>query len=238
MKILTLIPVFKRPEVLKICLDGLKSFAKSVTWDFEAVFVLSPDDPDFKTNQKMVKKYGYKAVYFPNLPVANKMNAGIFWAVKNLKFDYLMNLGSDDLVHLEIETLYRPYFEKNHRFFGINSLYFYELKTQKTMFFHTYNTNGSIGAGRMIHYSILKSFYDQAYPIYEPGVNAGLDGSSAMSIKRVMNEIDVIIDSGTFPYVVDIKTNTNINHMIHLETRKQNIVYCNSDFLQKFYSVI
>lgn len=239
MKILILIPVYKRPEVLQICLKSLKWFISQVkSWDIEVICLLSPEDKDLKNNQKIVKKHDFQAIYFRNLPVANKINAGIEWIIENKTFDYLMNFGSDDLIHPSIEQLYAPYFEKKLLFFGITTLFFYELRTKKTLFFNTYNHNGSIGAGRMIHSSILLKFVEQQYPLYEPGLSAGLDCSSAMSIKRVLNVPDVYIDSGEFPYIVDIKTDTNINQLMHIETRTKCIKYFPNDHLKQFYEIL
>ena len=235
MKILILIPVYKRPEVFKVCLENLKWFASQVSWTIEVVCVLSPDDEDMKLNEKLVKKYGHKAVYWENLPVAEKMNAGLQWVCRNKDFDYLMNFGSDDLIHPEIEKLYAPLLAKKVKFFGINTLYFMDYATHKTFFFNTYNNTGSIGAGRMIHKSILDKFIFDDYPLYDPGLSQGLDCSSAMSIKRTLSEVDVIIDSGGFPYIVDIKTNTNINHITHIETRTQHITYFPDNHLNSYY---
>lgn len=236
MKILTLIPIYKRPEVTEISLYNLRYFADVVKeWNLTVVCILSPEDMYLKTNEKTVKKYGFKAVYYKNLPVSDKLNAGINYVSARYKFDYLMNFGSDDLIHPEIATLYRPFFARNTRFFGINTLYFIELSTGKTIFFDTYNTNGSIGAGRMIHRDIINQFTSDLLPLYEPGLDCGLDTSSAMSIKRVTWDVDVIIDSGEFPYIVDLKTNTNINHFMHLECRERNIKYVEKDIITKHF---
>ena len=132
-----------------------------------------------------------------------------------------MNFGSDDLIHPHIEVLYDPYLKQNCKLFGINTLYFIELSSKKTIFFDTYATHGSIGAGRMIHRSIIEQFDRDMYPIYEPGLDCGLDTSSAMTIKRVMQIPDVIVDSGKFPYIVDLKTTTNINQFFELESRRE-----------------
>jgi hypothetical protein len=239
MRIVTLIPVYKRPEVLRLCIENLKIFTKKVkTWKLTPVFLLSPEDIYLKENEKLVKEAGYRAIYYPNLPVSNKMNAGIRYVYEHYNFDYLMNFGSDDLIHPEIETLYRDCFANGVKFFGINTLYFYEMATGKTIFFDTYNTNGSIGAARMIHRSLLDWFIENDYPLYEPGLDCGLDTSSAMMLKRTLNAFDVILDSGTFPYVVDVKTDTNINHMMYLEQRTKNITYIDHQFLKTYYEIL
>lgn len=238
MKILILIPVYKRPEVLEICLENLKRFIKAVKWRIEVVLLLSPEDHYLAENEKLVRKYGHTAIYFKNLPVSDKINAGIEWVMKHKKFEYLMNFGSDDLIHPQIEQLYKPYFDSKYRFFGINTLFFYELATRKTIFFNTYNFNGAIGAARMIHYSILKRFTDDQFPLYEPGLDCGLDTSSAMQIKRNLNEFEIIIDSGEFPYIVDIKTPTNINQLMHIEQRTKSVKYFPDNHLKQFYEII
>jgi hypothetical protein len=121
--------------------------------------------------------------------------------------------------------------------FGINTLYFYELATKKAFYFHNYNYIGSIGAGRMIHYSILKWFFDQSYPMYEPGLNRGLDTSSAMTIKRLLAQVDIVAQSGDFPYIVDIKTDTNINTMFEISERSECIKLYPPKYLTLFYDI-
>lgn len=238
MRIIILIPVYKRPEVLDICVNNLQWFMKSVSWEIHPVFVLSPEDEYLKENQKIIRKARFKDIYYQNMPVGKKMNAGIYYVSAKYDYDYLMNFGSDDLIHPRIEQLYQPFFDKKVSFFGINALYFYELSTRKTIYFHTYNANGSIGAGRMIHKSIIDQFTSDSLPIYEPGLDCGLDTSSAMMIKRTLSIYDIIIDPGEFPYIVDIKTDTNINHMMYLETRTRNIKHCQPDFLKQYYAHI
>jgi hypothetical protein len=236
MTILTLIPLYKRPQITAICMKNLHRFASLVPeWNLKVVCILSPEDTDMKQNERIVKKYGFKAIYYKNLPVADKLNAGIQYVHDHYDFDYLMNFGSDDLIHPAISDLYRPYFDKGIRFFGINSLYFKDMNTGKTIYFNTYNTNGSIGAGRMIHREIINQFVREAMPLCEPGLDCGLDTSSSMSIKRLTKDVDVIIESGEFPFIVDLKTDTNINHFMYLECRERNIKQVSTNFLNQFY---
>lgn len=239
MKILTLIPIYKRPEVVEICLQNLAKFKKQVpTWRLQVVCILSPEDKHLSENEKTVKKYGFKAVYYHNLPVSNKINAGIEYITAHYSFDYLMNFGSDDLIHPKIAELYQSYFDQGIKFFGINTLYFYEAATKKAIYFDTYNTNGSIGAGRMIHRSIIDQFKVDYLPLYEMGIDSGMDTNSAMNIKRSTDNVDVIVESGKFPYIVDIKTDTNINLFEHLATRTRNIQEVEPGYLNQFYENI
>lgn len=238
MKILILIPIYKRPEVLKICLKGLEWFISKVSWSVEVVCILSPEDRYITENQKLIKKYKFTAVYFKNEPVTDKINAGIAWVIRYRDFDYLMNFGSDDLIHPQIEQLYAAEIKKQTKFFGINMLYFYELQTKKTIFFYNYNYCGSIGAGRMIHRSVLDRFSGQGIPLYEPGINQGMDTCSAMSIKRITGIVDIILNPSTFPYIVDIKTTTNVNLMQEIEQRTQYVVPCDNDFLKSYFPVL
>lgn len=235
MKILILIPLYKRPEIWKICIRNLKRFIRRVSWQIEVVCILSPDDDHMKTNENLCKLAGFKCIYYPNFPVSDKINAGIRYIMAHYEFDYLMNFGSDDLIHPDIEQLYDEHFKLNRLFFGINTLYFYDYDSKKAIFFDTYNTNGAIGAGRMIHKSILDMFHTDMMPLYEPGINQGMDTNSAMMIKRSYGIYEVIVDSGEFPYIVDIKSNTNINYFVHLEERTKNIKQVETNYLHQYF---
>jgi hypothetical protein len=238
-KIVIIIPVYKRPEVTAICFKWLHYFITEVkTWDVRPLIILSPEDKYLENNKDECECYGFKYVYFHNQPVGNKLNAGINYALQKYKFDYIMNMGSDNIIHPSVELLYRSHINKTCLFFGINNLFIYELKTKKTFWFHKYNDIRSIGAGRMIHISIIEAFNYKKYPVYDTNIDREMDTNSAKNIEKILGIKDEVIDVGQFPYVVDIKTDTNINHIMFLEGLKEQIQYFGDDYLKQYFNVL
>lgn len=236
-KIAVVIPVWKRPDVLALCLQNLAWFSNQVkTWEVHPLLVASPEDPDLKKIQKVAKLYGIQVVYYLNQPISAKLNAGIHYALKHMEFDYLMNFGSDDLIHPDIETLFAPLFKANTLFFGVNNLWFYDLTDRSAWHFNTYNDIKAIGAGRMIHRSIVQSFIDvKRYPVYPNDIDRGMDTASSNNIWQHLKVKDIVINSGEFPYIVDLKTNTNINHMIYLKSITDRIKPAEAKELRRVY---
>ena len=225
MKILSVIPLWKRPEVWEIAARNLRRFQYAVSWNFDVLTIISPEDPEIKALERVTKRNRFDCCYYPNYPVGRKLNAGINYAMERYYFDYLMNFGSDDLIHPDIEPLYRPFFDEKVPIFGVDSLYFYELSTGKTMFFKCYDDNLAVGAGRMISRDVLEILETKDVPLYTDDLNRSLDSDSARNIEVWAGIQNKIIKVSDFPYIIDIKTLTNINHISMIEHRTTQITY-------------
>ena len=59
----------------------------------------------------LCEKYGIRWTFYKNDPLGEKKNHGLNEAMK-LEWDYLLEIGSDDLVKDELLELYEPYFGK------------------------------------------------------------------------------------------------------------------------------
>lgn len=103
---------------------------------------------------RMLKKYGVRSFQFDNEYVGRKKNAGLRELMK-LDWDYMLELGSDDLVHPGLLWMYRPYFQQGVNCFGINSCWFVDVETKRVALWkHDY----AIGAGRCIKRSVFDGF--------------------------------------------------------------------------------
>lgn len=237
MRILTLIPMWKRPDVVRVMLINLTETRKKIRHSMFVLAIICPHDPDKKELETLCREHGVNICYFQNIPLGRKMNAGINYAINNFEFDYLMNFGSDDLIHPTIFDLYKPYFEQKTLVFGINSLYFYEFETQKTIFFRCYTDGLVVGAGRMIHKSVFEMLKQNKMDLYEDEINRSMDSNSSGRLKNWLGIYDTVIDSGEFPYIVDIKTNTNINHITYVEQNTQQIKIVDKSVITKYFKL-
>lgn len=206
MKILMLIPVWKRPEILRLFLWRMQAVIPDYA-ELMPLFILSPEDPHLQVIEKFIDDYA--CVYYPNEYLGDKLNAGML-AAMDYQWDYLMGMGSDNIYTPLMWNLYEDYFETGERYFGLNSFYVYDIINNRAALFDKYVDEpklGGIGAGRVIHRSLI----EDDPMIYRTKTNQGMDGFSAWTLAQrgyIMN----IIETGELPVMLDVKTNTNINH--------------------------
>jgi hypothetical protein len=211
MKVIILIPLWQRPDVFNLVAANLRHFIQNSPHSIRIVCVVSDEDPYYADLMDIAIAHGCNIFHHPNLPLAVKINEAVKDCYHLFEFDYLMNFGSDNLIHPDIWKIYNTPMERGEQFFGINNVYFVEPVRDRAIHYLQYNNQGAIGAGRMIGYKIIRSMMIRRLLIYEPDRNRGLDSCSRRRI-RTLNDIkELVIDAGRFPYIVDIKTETNIN---------------------------
>ena len=227
MKTLIIVPVWGRPEITKIWAKGLKWF---LTKDFDVLTILSREDEHFEENMKLVRR-DFNYCFFKNKPLGQKMNAGIEYALETFEFDYIMNLGSDDLIHPSILQLFSAFLDEKKPFFGINRVFFYEKSTKKLAMCLPYVW----GAGRMISRHIIEVLRNRGQFLYKETLQKSLDCNSMDTIQEKLGIKYETIDTGTFPYIVDIKTWDNLNDF-NMMTRMYEIVP--TEILTRYYPKI
>lgn len=102
MKILFFLAAWQRPEITEICFMGLNRLKKAGLFQTDTLCVISED-----SMKQLCKKYDIDYVVHPNLPLGKKKNFGLNEAFKK-DWDYLIELGSDDILKTEILELYKP----------------------------------------------------------------------------------------------------------------------------------
>lgn len=182
--ILILLPIWKREKITEIVLANLAEIKKKRNID--VLCIVSEQWAKIKAFE-----YGFKFVEAENFPVGSKMNLGIEHALKRINFEYLMNLGSDDIIKEKIFDIYEPFINEGREVFGITKVTFFDSDTKKIKRF---DYKHLIGAGRMIKKDVLKRFGS----IY-PEKNKCLDDGSARNMfgahfTEIETEEDLIID--------------------------------------------
>lgn len=112
MRILVFLAAWKRPEITEICFMGISRLRKNSRLPIEALVVISED-----SMIPLCDKYDIKWTFYKNDPLGEKKNHGLNEAMK-LEWDYLIEIGSDDLIKDELIELYIPMMEKGESFFG------------------------------------------------------------------------------------------------------------------------
>jgi hypothetical protein len=187
-------------------------FIKCVkNYKFTICCIVSPNDPHFAEILQIIPKNWLKISY-KNNPVGEKLNASIDLLLQNIKFDYLMNFGSDDIIHPDLMTIYTPYINRKIQMIGLSNIYFYNYKTKDCVFLELFNKHIPYGLGRLIHISVLQKLKQKNQNLYPDRADSGLDSQSHRNMMALSNFDFEIITPGKLPLTVDIKTDTNINH--------------------------
>jgi hypothetical protein len=103
---LIFLAAWKRPEITEICFMGINRLRKNSRLPIETLCVISEE-----SMIGLCEKYGIRWTFYKNDPLGEKKNHGLNEAMK-LEWDYLLEIGSDDLVKDELLELYEPYFGK------------------------------------------------------------------------------------------------------------------------------
>lgn len=213
MKIKALVPMWRRPEVVKMFLYYFKRNAPSYA-ELDMTPILSDEDPHFNTLRELVKDYDY--LVYPNNPLGTKKNAGLAYALED-KWDYLMDLGSDDIFAPILWDIYRPYF--GNEMFGLCNLYIYDIINSRAIFLRKYanaKQSETFGACRMIRRDVC-----ERVKLWNE-FNSGLDGVSRQNMLSAGVK-ETVIDTDRACVVVDLKTNTNIHTFMEIEGRGEEV---------------
>ena len=98
-KILILIPIWKRPEITKICFSGLDRL-RSHRDNIDVLVVISE-----RKEISRCKNHNIRYTFFENQPLGAKKNHGLKIALKH-KWDYLIEINSDDVIKNELLDIY------------------------------------------------------------------------------------------------------------------------------------
>lgn len=206
-----LIPLWGRKGVWELVADRLQEFIHdNFMYSFKVFCIVSPEDPQRKELEAICTKYGYTMFHCKNEPLGEKMNYGIRNMMQRWPFHYLMNLGSDNIMHPDLIKKYEPYMTEGVRLFGIKECVVYSKKQSVYFDFG----KRAMGAGRMIHRDILEKMFSAGHPLYNPECERGLDGNSSSRINYTTGHREKIVELPTDKlYMVDIKTRESLNSM-------------------------
>lgn len=144
----------------------------------------------------------FTTINFGNRYLGAKWNAAIYAAYLR-KVDYVMMIGSDDVINPEIAEVYKPYMEEGNLIFGMQDFLALNLETDRIKHFKGYPKEYSlpIGAGRMISRQALEKVNGM------PAIHIrqkGIDTSISRTLKRHGIQDTVILHPK--PLILDIKS--------------------------------
>jgi glycosyltransferase involved in cell wall biosynthesis len=187
--------VWKRPEVFKLFAKGIKA----IPYPLNVIVVGS----EKHRSRKLVEDEGFTYIEHKNRPLSNKMNAAMQAAKGS---DYVICMGSDDIISPDLFSLYYRYMVDGYEAIGLTDLYFYELETGKAIYwggYSDYRKGKTVGAARCISGEVLDWWEWKAW---DDNLNKYLDSSmklEGLNLKKIsLKETNLL--------AVDIKSKTNI----------------------------
>jgi len=180
MRVAILTAFWHRPRISMLYwrgIDRLTACARSLRVDLTTVAVVSPDDPE---NERLARAYATLVARAPNQPLADKWNTASL-AAQRLAPDYVLILGSDDLVS---DALFRSQVEAMRRgvpHSGLTDFYLYNAATHRAAYWPGYpqghkRRGRSIGVGRFYARSVLEQLEWALWPGSDR--TTGMDGLS------------------------------------------------------------
>ena len=205
-----ILPIYKRLEITRICLKGIQRLQKDPRFIIRCLIVWS----DYKDKQNLGNFVDNKLMQFvglPNKPLGAKLNGAFQYAFQHCnRFDYIMQLGSDDLLSTDYLDKIEKKVQRKELFFGPDKLLMIEKASGKAKLLQAVD---NMGAGRMIHRSLLEPFVkDKSF--FDSNINKGLDNSLRKRIytyHTITDEVYQKLIASTTPIVCDIKSETNIH---------------------------
>lgn len=171
---------------------GMKRLSQE--FDIEGTFVVSEDE-DYNTVRRFAPS-NFNIITAPNNPVSDKFNAGFFEAMKT-DFDYLLIMGSDDL--LSNDGL-RLLIDTNKHYVGFGEMAIYGTQTSEWRRYK-YDSGRLIGAGRLIKREALESFMNRCVTYFRKDRDFGgitykarQEFETSVSIFNYLKSIDFVVD--------------------------------------------
>jgi len=210
MKVLLLIPVFKRPEVLMAVLKRFKFPEQSLKIKLIFCFIISEDDMYHDKNKDTITRFlvdknqqGF-IVTTQNKPVTNKQNKGVSASLV-YDWDYLMNFGSDNIFSDDYwRNVWIPMREEKEIIMMRRVCYVSPAKQEAVE-----GVYSMIGAGRLIRRDIVEETHHLQGGLYRSGMNSGMDTCSYHNILRSFPNVETFLIDKSL--CCDVKTTTNIN---------------------------
>ena len=199
--------IWKRYDIFKIWCDGINKLIQNApdALDIE-VIVAGSEGIHSRTP---VEANGYTYIETSNYPLSEKMNKTIIKA-KELQCDYVLCLGSDDIITVDLLHKYYEYMQGGYDYVGLLDFYFYDTITKKALYWAGYNDKRrgqTCGAGRMLSSWLLDKI---DWRLWTGSVNKGLDSNMANTLKNIPHRATTLKLKDLNLYAVDIKSEYNV----------------------------
>lgn len=203
MRILIYSAIHKRQEVTELFLMGVKRL-QMFSGHQVSLFCVCSEFQD----ALFLKSKGVDFCTYVNKPLSDKMDYGFKKALEK-DFDYMLRLGSDDLLdHAIFHDYYNDLMKAGKEFFGLKTIGVVDFKTLDSIIYKysPHRTDRLLGGGQMISKRLCKIFADRPLFNKKP-VNRGLDYASETELSKFVKPVIVTTKK---PALIDFKSDFNI----------------------------
>jgi hypothetical protein len=197
-KFLIYLAVWKRPEITEICFMGISRLKR--LFPVQAFAVLSPEDPYFTELVGLCNRYDIEYCTHQNQPLGAKKNHGLK-QLQEKEFDYLVEIGSDDLLKNEYFNLFD--LTEDRSVFALRDFVMIDSVTGACRRWS--DRDAKFGLGRMIRRDALEGM---KWKLWSELSTCGLDNNSTFALARA-GYLERRVKSDE-PLAIDIKSETNI----------------------------
>ena len=210
--IIVLSCVWGRVNITRMFIDGLLKTQEKLKDVYNFINIVV--DSDYSNFELFNNNPNFKYFNHQNLPVSNKWNYGLSQC-KNFDFDYVLMMGSDDVISDDVLLKYNDFFESGYNYIGLTDLFVYNTIDGKFYYWEGYSKNSgrfgeSLGLGRCLHKEIIEHFNHQ---LWDYGLNRGLDGSMEKRLKTLASVKKINFNSKDYGVSCDIKSDVNITQL-------------------------
>jgi len=156
LKIAIITGVWLRHDVFEMFAKGIKHLEKNIK-GAELVTIVAGSEGN--KSKELVEKHGFHYINIPNQPLAAKMQSTMFMA-RDIDADYVLCVGSDDIIGLGLMERYIELMHKGVDYFGTVDFYFYNVVSKRASYWggyrEDYRKGHLCGAGRCLSKQLLK----------------------------------------------------------------------------------
>lgn len=213
MKIQVVIPLWKRPEVTKVCFDGMVKLIAESKHEIKVLCVISE-----QSYIRTCHDYGFNWIYADNNPLGAKINKGIKRALES-KWDYLMMMNSDDVVKTKlIDEYYQPFFDREEKFFGISRVTYVNFYTNEARDFD-YDCS-VLGIAKCVRRDVVEQLKGE---LYASELSKFLDDNMFDRMLKIKVIPQMVKYEGML--AIDFKSETNIWPWDHFKNKGKAVEY-------------
>jgi len=220
LKTIILTAFYGRPHISQVYWYGIERLRKN--FNIEVMAVVSDNE-----NKMLAKIYDAEYIYeTDNAPHGRKMNKAVE-ELATKDFDYVMQMGSDNLISNKGMEANIKYMEK-YKFFGHRNLIMIDSQTKEAKLKKYGNV---FGAGRCMAKEVLR----KCMPLWMDDRERGMDVNSEHIIEQKMGLCPIPIDDEE---VIDVKSDENIWKYSQLDGEKYRIDDVTGKISTKEYNYI
>lgn len=137
---------WRRPEITELCFMGINRLRRAGVVELDAFAVISEE-----SLIPLCERYNVGYTVYKNFPLGEKKNHGLAQALK-LDWQYLIEIGSDDLLKTELLYLYRD--TLTEQLYGLDNFIWLNSATGDC---RTESSCGTFGTGRAIRRDVIET---------------------------------------------------------------------------------